>query len=194
MIAVLNRDRNEVLRDSHRERPPPRYVVRDSGLGDAEEVTQTSLGEVVIGDELFKDFCFHCARNITYGIYWRQDPEYLESMNRRNTVASMKIGPVIRRARVAAKLTQADLGEILGWTDGQGRISHYERGRNPPDWDVLEEIAGAMGMTVLEMLERYGDETARHVPISDRTKPLSAAGLRALRSEIDRALAEQEDQ
>jgi transcriptional regulator with XRE-family HTH domain len=63
------------------------------------------------------------------------------------------ISRLIRRARLAAKLTQAELGEKAGGVSRQ-HINNLERGRKPdPQLSTLKKIAKACGLTVSEMLQ-----------------------------------------
>ena len=60
-------------------------------------------------------------------------------------------GRRLRAARLAAKLTQADLGRVLGLDDqntGAPRVSRYETGKHEPDQVTLARIAEALGLPV----------------------------------------------
>ena len=60
-------------------------------------------------------------------------------------------GRRLRAARLAAKLTQADLGRVLGLDDqntGAPRVSRYETGKHEPDQATLARIAEALGLPV----------------------------------------------
>ncbi|WP_423171039.1 helix-turn-helix domain-containing protein [Stenotrophomonas maltophilia group sp. CASM26] len=60
-------------------------------------------------------------------------------------------GRRLRAARVAAGLTQADLGRVLGLDDqntGAPRVSRYETGRHEPDQETMAKIAEALGLPV----------------------------------------------
>jgi len=60
-------------------------------------------------------------------------------------------GRRLRAARVAAGLTQADLGRVLGLDDqntGAPRVSRYETGRHEPDQETMAKIAEALGLLV----------------------------------------------
>lgn len=60
-------------------------------------------------------------------------------------------GRRLRAARLAAKLTQADLGRALGLDDqntGAPRVSRYETGKHEPDQATLARIAEALGLPV----------------------------------------------
>lgn len=51
------------------------------------------------------------------------------------------IGERLKKARVKAGLTQAELAEKCGWQAGQRRASHYESGRSQPSYRDLVKIA-----------------------------------------------------
>jgi transcriptional regulator with XRE-family HTH domain len=55
---------------------------------------------------------------------------------------------LLRRIRVDAKLTQADLAKILGVT--QARISKYEQGERRVDILELKNICAAVGLPLTE--------------------------------------------
>ena len=60
-------------------------------------------------------------------------------------------GRRLRAARLAAGLTQADLGRVLGLDDqntGAPRVSRYETGKHEPDQQTLAKIAEALGLPV----------------------------------------------
>lgn len=60
-------------------------------------------------------------------------------------------GRRLRAARLAAGLTQADLGRVLGLDDqntGAPRVSRYETGRHEPDQDTAAKIAKALNLPV----------------------------------------------
>jgi transcriptional regulator with XRE-family HTH domain len=62
------------------------------------------------------------------------------------------IGQLIRRARLAAKLTQAELGEKIGGVSRQ-HVNNLERGRKPdPQLSTLKRIARACKVSVSELL------------------------------------------
>lgn len=59
------------------------------------------------------------------------------------------IGRRLRAARLAAELSQAELGVFLGLMDsnaGAPRISRYERGERETNADTLEALAKALGV------------------------------------------------
>ena len=64
---------------------------------------------------------------------------------------SSMFGRRLRAARLAAGLTQADLGRVLGLDDqntGAPRVSRYETGMHEPDQDTATKIAKVLGLPV----------------------------------------------
>lgn len=60
-------------------------------------------------------------------------------------------GRRLRAARLAAGMTQADLGRVLGLDDqntGAPRVSRYETGKHEPDQATLQKIAKALNLPV----------------------------------------------
>jgi len=103
-----------------------------------------------------------------------------------NTVPAVDIGPIIRRARKAAALSQPELSDRCGWGFQQARISHYETGRRVPNWEDIEQMAEAMNLSVVELLEQYGGERTLGHPvrsssaIESRLSALSPKAVEAL--------------
>ena len=62
-------------------------------------------------------------------------------------------GAIIRELRERKQLTQADLAGILQVSDKT--VSKWETGRGYPDITLLEPIAEAFGITVMELLAGY---------------------------------------
>lgn len=62
-----------------------------------------------------------------------------------------KIGKFIRELRKEAGLTQKELADKLGVTDRA--ISKWERGLGCPDVSLLEDVAKALGVSILELLK-----------------------------------------
>lgn len=60
---------------------------------------------------------------------------------------------LLRQVRLDAGLTQFELGEKLGQT--QSYVSKYESGEQRLDLMEIEAICGAVGITLLEFIERY---------------------------------------
>jgi transcriptional regulator with XRE-family HTH domain len=60
---------------------------------------------------------------------------------------------LLRRVRVEAKLTQADLAKILGVT--QARISKYEQGERRVDMLELKAICDAITLPLVEFARRF---------------------------------------
>lgn len=61
------------------------------------------------------------------------------------------IGKLIKKYREELKLTAAELGEKIGFS--QSSISHVENGRREPSREMLEEIAKVFNMPVERLLE-----------------------------------------
>jgi len=62
---------------------------------------------------------------------------------------------LLRRCRIEAKLTQAQLAEILGVT--QARISKYEQGERRIDMLELKTICDAVRLPLREFARRFED-------------------------------------
>ena len=62
---------------------------------------------------------------------------------------------LLRRVRVEAKLTQADLAKILGVT--QARVSKYEQGERRIDMLELKAICDAITLPLVEFARRFED-------------------------------------
>ena len=62
----------------------------------------------------------------------------------------------IRQARKAAGLTQVQLAELLGVT--QGAVAQWENGQTHPSFGVLKPLAAVLGLTLEQLIE--GDEDA----------------------------------
>jgi transcriptional regulator with XRE-family HTH domain len=60
---------------------------------------------------------------------------------------------LLRRVRVEAKLTQAQLATILGVT--QARISKYEQGERRIDLLELKTICNAINLPLMEFARRF---------------------------------------
>ena len=60
---------------------------------------------------------------------------------------------LLRRVRVEAKLTQADLARILGVT--QARVSKYEQGERRIDMLELKAICDAITLPLMEFARRF---------------------------------------
>jgi len=66
------------------------------------------------------------------------------------------IGKQIKALRTALKMTQKELGDILG--KGISTISEWEAGKRSPDVDLLEAIADALHTTPAKLMG-YADDT-----------------------------------
>jgi transcriptional regulator with XRE-family HTH domain len=62
---------------------------------------------------------------------------------------------LLRRVRVEAKLTQADLAKILGVT--QARVSKYEQGERRIDMLELKAICDAITLPLVDFARRFED-------------------------------------
>lgn len=60
-------------------------------------------------------------------------------------------GKKIREFRESKKLTQAQLGKMLGVS--QALIGQWETGKRKPKYETLEKIASVLGVSVLEIME-----------------------------------------
>lgn len=67
-----------------------------------------------------------------------------------DSMNNKKVGKFIAQARRKKKLTQAQLGEMLGLSDKA--ISKWERGINGPDVSVLQSLSDALGVSIAEIL------------------------------------------
>lgn len=67
-------------------------------------------------------------------------------------------GEVIREARLAAGLSQAELAKRVG--TNQSAVSFIERGRRIPDVAIVARIADAVGTPRREFLARIADAMA----------------------------------
>ena len=61
-----------------------------------------------------------------------------------------KIGKFIAKNRKAKKLTQSELGELLGVTDRS--ISNWENGKNMPDLSLFKPLCDILGITINELM------------------------------------------
>ena len=71
------------------------------------------------------------------------------------------------RLRIAAGLTQAELGERLNYSDKS--VSKWERGDAVPDVFVMKQIADIYGVTVDYLLESHEGASTPAIPVSDAT-------------------------
>lgn len=65
--------------------------------------------------------------------------------------------PTLRTLRLAAGLSQSDLGKKVGV--GQDRISLYENGRSKPDADTLDSMRKALGVDISILWKALGYDT-----------------------------------
>ena len=64
---------------------------------------------------------------------------------------AIKTGTLIAQARREKNMTQKELSELLHVTDRA--VSKWERGLSFPDVSLLEPLAGALGLTLTELLD-----------------------------------------
>lgn len=91
-------------------------------------------------------------------------------------------GRRLRAARVAAGLTQADLGRVLGLDDqntGAPRVSRYETGRHEPDQETMAKIAEALGLPVA-YFHATSDPLAKIILMVGRLPPKEQARISEL--------------
>lgn len=91
---------------------------------------------------------------------------------------AIKTGSLIAQARREKNMTQKELSELLHVTDRA--VSKWERGLSFPDVSLLEPLAGALGLTLTELLD---GERAAFAPETDERPlreilQLSGAALR----------------
>lgn len=83
------------------------------------------------------------------------------------------VGAQIRAAREAKGWTQLDLAKACGWADkdsgGQGRISHYEKGRREPGVEEIRIIADALGVSMEQLAVRNEAERQPEEPPAIKT-------------------------
>lgn len=66
-----------------------------------------------------------------------------------NSSSASRIGGRIRRIRTEKGMSQAELGALIGLT--ADRIQKYENGARQPRTDVIEQLAGALGVSPLAL-------------------------------------------
>lgn len=88
-----------------------------------------------------------------------------------------KTGALIAKRRTALGLTQRELAETLKLSDRT--VSKWERGAGFPDISLVEPLADALGLSVLELL--HGEEAPAAPPDCDRS---ARETLRALLPEV----------
>lgn len=70
----------------------------------------------------------------------------------------MTISQIIRAARTKSRMSQSDLGKILGYSSGQF-VSNWERGTSYPPMDRLARIVKLFKLNKKQILELYIEET-----------------------------------
>lgn len=66
------------------------------------------------------------------------------------------IGANIKRAREAKKLTQLELGHLMGWSgdDAGAQISRFESGQKQPRITTLQRIAESLAVEIATLLKK----------------------------------------
>ncbi len=97
----------------------------------------------------------------------------------------MQTGELIKQARTAAGITQAELAKRLGVTPQA--ISQYERGIKNPKTETLKKIAAALGVPWYKLLSDNPNEQL-DIILSDQDRKLER--LDKIRAERDKLLHE----
>ena len=86
-----------------------------------------------------------------------------------------RIAAVIRGARCAARMTQAELGAACGYS--ASGISRVESGELRPNWSVLAKIAEALGLDITVAVggDHPGGRPARSHPVPAESAPTTVA-------------------
>ena len=80
--------------------------------------------------------------------------ESIEDFNAKN--AGRRIGTRIKNIRESLNMTQAELGEKIGLNGN--RIQQYETGSRKPKLDLIKQIAYALGVEPLALLDPVGTD------------------------------------
>ncbi len=101
------------------------------------------------------------------------------------------LGDRVRKTRQRATLTQAD---VAGETVSVGYISRIESGQRRPDPQVLESIAGRLGVTAEELLLGVAPDrvTELQVQLNHAELALATGSITQALETVDRILAEPE--
>lgn len=83
-------------------------------------------------------------------------------MERDSTMNNEKTGLLIRQLRKEKGMTQKELAQQLHITDRA--VSKWERGLCAPDLSLLEPLAGALGCSILELIEGERAAPAEYTP------------------------------
>ncbi len=110
-----------------------------------------------------------------------------------------RIAAVIREARLAAGLTQADLGQLLGVTFQQ--VQKYEKGTNRVPASAYPVLIGALGLSPQALLDPDATAQSQDVPPFRNRASLELVRLfetltpdrRALVLSLTRALSREPD-
>ena len=100
--------------------------------------------------------------NLWFGALLASIP-YNDKQERGQNMDNIKTGALIRELRKEKNMTQKELAGLLHVTDRA--VSKWERGLCAPDISLLEPLAAALGVTVMELIsgerlkrEEYTDE------------------------------------
>lgn len=88
---------------------------------------------------------------------------------------TMKIARKIKEARIGKNMTQMDLADAMGVS--YQAVSNWERGNSMPDISKLEDLCGALGLEVSELLGIEQKETATVNKILKEEEPLTIEEL-----------------
>ena len=88
---------------------------------------------------------------------------------------TMKIAKQIREARIAKNMTQMNLADAMGVS--YQAVSNWERGNSMPDISKLEDLCGALEITVEELLGIQSPQSAAVVKLMETDVPLSTEEL-----------------
>lgn len=80
----------------------------------------------------------------------------------------IRVGNVIKNARLKKELTQRQLGELLGKSNNT--ITNWEKGENSPDVDMIELLCLILDIPVSEMFPSRKDELDIGLLTDDETK------------------------
>lgn len=77
----------------------------------------------------------------------------------KSTGHQKELQALLRQVRKAAGLTQVELAQRLG--QGQSFVSKYEAGERRLDLSQLHDICQAVGIPLIELVERFEDSYGR---------------------------------
>lgn len=96
----------------------------------------------------------------------------------------MTIGENIKRIRKEKGLTQKRLGELSGMNEVQ--IRQYELGKANPKIETVDKIAAALGVNIVDIMERFTSEQWKNTSEYERIEKTSNAinGIIAILTDI----------